>query len=379
MAPLGYGYARSMDVAVVGGGLVGMSTALSLAQRGASVTVYEVADDLGAGQSGNNSNVVHSGAFYVPGSLKARMALSGRERLIDFVSRNGLPHSKLGKLVVQQRGEAARFDALVERARANGVDARVLADPRAIEEVEPSITGERALWLPEVGITDFVAVLEALADEVSLAGGHVEYSSRCVIEGGRLVANDRYVGQKHVVVASGVGFNRLCPDKAWRIVGFRGSYRAVVSEGPEMLVYGVPDPRYPFLGVHLTPALDGSVTAGPNATISSPRPFGRTAALALRNARSGFRELATRSSAKAMQRKVSRYLPGVELGKEIVKSGVRAQAVDRRGRYADDFVVLQDSAITYVANAPSPGATACLAIGEHIADGVLEALATSAA
>ena len=363
-----------MDVAVVGAGLVGISTALHLARRGVGVIVYEVAPSLGAGQSGHNSNVVHSGAFYAPGSLKTAFAMRGREMLEDFIHANKLPYRHVGKLIVQQKGEAERFDELVKRSSANRVEATVLGSRSALHDFEPLVVGERALWLPSVAVTDFVAVLAALADEASLAGAEIEYMSPCVMEGSRLLVNDRDVKPRHVVVAAGVGFNSLSSGKEWRVIGFKGSYRSVASPKPERLIYAVPDPRYPFLGVHVTPAIDGTVTAGPNATMHPPIAAGRAFLLAARNARRGLQELPARFSAGAMQSHVRRYVPGAVLGLEIVKCGVRAQAVDRRGRYADDFVIVDRPGGTFVANAPSPGATACLAIGEHVATRVLDSL-----
>lgn len=363
-----------MDVAVVGAGLVGVSTALSLARRGASVTVYEAASSIGTGQSGHNSNVIHSGAFYVPGSLKADLAIRGRAMLEEFIHANKLPYLRAGKLVVQQKGEGDRFDELVRRASANGVEATVLGSRSALRDFEPLASGERALWLPSVAVTDFGLVLEALVDEASLAGVDVECMSPCVMEGSRLLASDRDVRPKHAVIAAGTGFNKLCSDKRWRVMGFKGSYRSVTSPRPERLIYAVPDPRYPFLGVHVTPSTDGAITAGPNATMHPPIVAGRALALAARNARRGIGELSTRFSATAMRSQVRRYVRDAVLGREVVKYGVRAQAVDRFGRYANDFVVVDGPEATFIANAPSPGATACLAFGEHIATRVLEGL-----
>lgn len=365
-----------MDVAVVGGGLVGMSTALYAARAGASVTVYEAASHRGAGQSGHNSNVVHSGAFYPPGSLKAQLALRGRALLEDFIVANALPLLRCGKLVIGQVGESERFDTIVSRAKANGVPHEILGSKADIAAVEPLVTGERAMLLPEVGVTDFVAVLEALEDELALAGGSIEYMSLCVMEGTRLIANDRDVKPRHVVIAAGTGYNALSRDRTWRVLGFRGAYRPVASVAPSRLVYGVPDPSRPFLGVHLTPGLDGSTTAGPTATPHAP--FApRLLPLVARNFPAALGELRRRFLTHAMQEDVRRYVPDARIGRDIVRSGVRAQAVDRRGRFVDDFVIVGGSEVTAVVNAPSPAATACLAIGEHIAAGVLEKMASA--
>lgn len=345
-----------------------MATAYRLAARGVGVAVYERGEQLGSGQSGHNSNVVHSGAFYRPDSMKARLAIHGRQLLEAFIEDNSLPYRRLGKLVVEQRGESERFDELARRATANGVAAEVLGSGA---EIEPAVIGRRALWLPGVAVTDFGSVLEALADEVRVAGGEIFLGCNTVRSGGRLIANDREIKPYHSVVAAGLGFNELCPDRTWRVAGFKGAYRELVSPDVEHLVYAVPDPRYPFLGVHLTPGLGPEVTAGPTATIHPPIPLGRIALLGLREWRRGASELASRWFADRMWRDVRRYLRDAVLGREVVKTGIRAQAVDRAGRYADDFLMVDAPGITYVANAPSPAATACLAIGEHIAERVM--------
>lgn len=366
-----------MDVAIVGGGLVGMATAVQMLRHGLSVAVFEQEAELGRHQSGHNSNVIHSGAFYVPGSLKAHLSVEGRLLLEDFIAANRLPLSRPGKLVVQQAGEAQRFDELVRRAGANGVAHEVLPGTAPIAERDPQVRGERALWLPDVAVTDFRVVLEALADEVRSLGGAVSTMARARFSGGKLMAGDRYVDARHVVVAAGTGFNRLCPHREWRIVGFRGSYREL--EEPEVgpLVYGVPDPRYPFLGVHLTPTLEGRVLVGPNATMAPPIVAGRAAVLAWANRRMAMREVRTWLRPSAMQAEVRRYVPDARVGHHVVESGVRAQAVDRKGRYADDFVLLEDDpGVTWVANAPSPAATACLAIGRYLTERVLARLGT---
>ncbi|MCJ7831906.1 MAG: FAD-dependent oxidoreductase [Actinobacteria bacterium] len=364
-----------MEVAVVGGGLVGMATALYAARAGAEVTVFEADPHRGAGQSGHNSNVIHSGAFYQPGSLKASFALRGRELLEEFIEANDLPLKRCGKLVVQQDSESERFDRLVDRARANGVSHELLGSPAEIAAVEPMVTGQRAMLLADVAVTDFVAVLEALEDELALAGGSVEYMARCVMEGSQLLADDHDVRSRHVVIAAGTGYNELSSDKTWRVLGFRGTYREVALPAPGRLVYGVPDPARPFLGVHLTPALDGSVAAGPTASPHPPFAW-RLVPLVARNVPAAFGEARTQLFAGAMQKNVRRYVPDARVERGIFKSGVRAQAVDRRGRFVDDFVIVREPGVTAVVNAPSPAATACLAIGEHIAREVLEQMAT---
>lgn len=361
------------DVAIVGGGLVGMATAYRLLAAGMRVTVFEKGTRLGAGQSGHNSNVIHSGAFYVPDSLKARLAARGREMLEEFIAQNDLPLARVGKLVVRRRSEERLFAELVDRAAANGVESVVLGSAAELRELEPLATGTAALWLPQVAVTDFLAVLEALARKVGGTGGRIRLGADVRMAGGSLTV-EGYERPRHVVVAAGTGFNALCRDQTWRVVGFKGSYRELRSPRPQRLIYGVPDPRYPFLGVHVTPDVSGNTTVGPTATLHRPLATGRTALLAVRKRRTAVSEMGAWLSPSVMTRRVRRYVPEAVVGREVVKAGVRAQAVDRRGNWADDFVFLREPGITFVANAPSPGATACLAIGEHIAAEVMKDL-----
>ncbi len=193
------------------------------------------------------------------------------------------------------------------------------------------------------------------------------------MDGGSLSV-EGYVQPRHVVVAAGTGFNALCRDRAWRVVGFKGAYRELRSPRPGRLIYGVPDPRYPFLGVHVTPDVDGNVMVGPTATLHAPLAAGRTAFLMARNSRTAASEVSAWLSPAVMTRRVRRYVPEAVVGRAVIEAGVRAQAVDRRGGWADDFVFLREPGVTFVANAPSPGATACLAIGEHIAGEVVKDL-----
>ena len=230
--------------------------------------------------------------------------------------------------------------------------------------------------MPAVAVTDFRAVLEALAEKLREAGGRIQLGSDARIVKGSLQI-EGYGKPRHTVVAAGTGFNDLCPDTTWRIVGFKGSYRRLKTPRPARLIYGVPDPRYPFLGVHITPTVAGDVMVGPTATLHAPISIGRTAHLAARNYRTAVSEVTPWLLPSVMTSRVRRYVPEAVVGADVVHAGVRAQAVDRRGRWADDFVFLRGGDVTFVANAPSPGATACLAIGEHIAANVMDELRRS--
>jgi L-2-hydroxyglutarate oxidase len=361
------------DVAIIGGGLVGMATAYSLVMSGMRVTVFEKGLHLGSGQSGHNSNVIHSGAFYVPGSLKARLASSGRRMLEEFIEHNNLPLGRTGKLVVQRSGEERLFSELVDRAKANGVESVLFGSIGELRQFEPLVSGTAALWLPRVAVTDFLAVLEELARKVREAGGGVRLGVDVSVTEGSLSVPG-YARPRHVVVAAGTGLNVLCRDKTWRIVGFKGSYRELLSPPVSRLIYGVPVPRYPFLGIHVTPSLTGSTMVGPTATLHRPLAVGRVGFIAIRNWRTAVSEMSAWLSPSVMTRRLRRYVPEAIVGREVIKAGIRAQAVDRSGRWADDFVFLRQPGYTFIANAPSPGATACLAIGQHVAAEVLKEL-----
>jgi L-2-hydroxyglutarate oxidase len=399
---------RGRATAVVGGGILGLAVAREVLRRepGSTVTVVEAADHLAAGQSGHNSGVVHAGLYYEPGSLKATLCRRGMGLLRDFCAEHGVAYRELGKVVVAATAEeVAGLDRIEERSRRNGVPGLARLDRRGLADVEPSVAGFAALHSPRTAVVDYVAVCRALADDVRAAGGEVRLGAPVtsvrptgdrvqVVTGGprgaSLVA-DRLVacaGVRSDQVAALVGVLRDVRADV-RIVPFRGEYHRLGPDARDRvrgLVYPVPDPRYPFLGIHLTRTVDDEVLVGPNAVLALARDGYRwrdvdlrdlrevlswpgTRRLAAQHWRTGARELAGSVSRRRFAAEAARYLPGLT-ARDLVpaRSGVRAQAVGRDGALVDDFVVQRVGPVALLRNAPSPGATSSLAIAEHVLD-----------
>ncbi len=393
-------------VGVVGGGIVGLATAREVTRRlpGAEVVVLEKEERLAAHQTGHNSGVVHAGIYYAPGSLKADLCSRGRAMLREYVAEHHLPYAECGKLVVAlDEPDVARLDRLEEHARSNGVPGLRRVEGDDLTDVEPHAAGRVALHSPATAITDYVAIAKALAADVIGAGGRVVLETTVTgirRERGRIVvATDR--GPRLVdrlVVCGGLQADRLSRMvdgvDGPRIVPFRGEYLRVVPEKQDLvrgMVYPVPDPRFPFLGIHFTRRVSGELEVGPNAVLARGREgyLGRGGGLADLSStltwpgfwllarghwRTGVRELRGSLSMTAFMRDASRYVP--QIGSDDVTRGgvgVRAQAVDRDGSLVDDFRIGHEDGITTVRNAPSPAATSSLAIAEHVVDRMLDA------
>jgi L-2-hydroxyglutarate oxidase LhgO len=360
------------DVAIVGAGLVGLATAreLLLRQPGRRVVVFERERELALHQSGQNSGVVHSGLYYAPGSLKARLCRDGRERLLAFAAEQGIPHRVCGKVVVATRAdELGRLEDLHRRGVENGLIGLRRLTPAELREIEPHARGVAALHVPETAVIDFAQVTRAYARDVVRLGGELRMGTE--------VTDLHALDARRVVTCGGVRSDRLAAltgTPEHRISPFRGDFFVLSPRGAalvEHLIYPVPDPRFPFLGVHFTRREDGAVWAGPNAVPV----FGRRVLspemlrLAARHWRTGAAELWRSVDRRAALRQMQRYLPQL-VGSDLRPgpSGVRAQVVDRDGRLVDDFVFQEDGPVLHVVNAPSPAATASLAIGAYVAD-----------
>ncbi len=393
---------RPFDVAVVGGGIVGLATARALSSRpGLSLVVLEAEPGLARHQSGRNSGVVHSGLYYPPGSLKARLCRDGAEALFRFCAERGVPAQRSGKLVVAATAaELPRLDELERRGRANGLAGVRRLRPGELGEFEPHAAGAGGLWVPETGVVDFARVCEALAAEVRSAGGEVRTGAR--LEGARAAAggwtletSGGALGCRFLVACAGLQSDRvarLCGvEPGLAIVPFRGDYWRLVGGSRGLvrgLIYPVPDPGLPFLGVHLTRRIDGEVEAGPNAVPALAREGFRRSSFSARDALAvvgypGFWRLARRhwlsgvaeirrgASRRAFAAALARLVPAVRPADlERASSGVRAQAVEPSGELVDDFRMVEGERSLHVLNAPSPAATAALAIGRLLADRV---------
>ena len=395
--------AYDCDVLVIGGGIVGLSTAYAItrAAPGTRVTVLEKEEGPARHQTGRNSGVIHSGIYYRPGSLKARYAVEGAAEMVKFCAEYGVAPAVTGKLIVAtDREELPRLHALVQRGRENGIPVRELGQTQ-ITEYEPEVRGLAAIHVGTTGICDFVAVARRLGEA---SGADIRYGAEVVRIDRRAalgvgVCTDGGEGFRARVLGHCAGLHcdevaRLTGDEPGvRIVPFRGEYYAL--RRPELvrgLVYPVPDPAFPFLGVHLTRGIDGEVHIGPNAVpalaregygwgVVRPRELGATVAwpgswrIARRHWRYGAGELRRSVSKGAFTEAVRRLLPGVRED-DLVRApaGVRAQAVLRDGTLVDDFLIQEGARAVHVLNAPSPAATASLPIGREVARRVLAGL-----
>lgn len=403
-------------VGVVGAGILGLAVARRLAEvRGDEVTVFEKEPEVAAHQTGRNSGVVHSGLYYKPGSLKAVLCRRGVELLRDFCAEKGLEYREIGKVVVARDAmEVERLRDLQARAQANGVPGIAWLEPDALREIEPNVRGVAALHSPTTAIVDYRAVARALADDVAASGGKLllgqavtdirpEAGGVAVYTGGDRQSGSKGGGaeERHafdqLVLCAGLHSDTLArragDHKGPAIIPFRGEYFRLVPQRADLvrgLVYPVPDPAYPFLGVHLTPRVDGSVDVGPNAVLAlareayrrrdvSPRDLLGTltwpGALRLfaKHWRTGVHEMYGSLSKRAFTEAARAYVPDLTPA-DLVRApaGVRAQAVDRDGGLVDDFRISFLGPVTAVRNAPSPGATSSLAIAAHVVDRLLE-------
>jgi L-2-hydroxyglutarate oxidase len=387
-------------VVVVGAGIIGLATARALQASGHDVVVVDKEAQVGRHQSGRNSGVLHAGLYYRPGSAKAELCRAGREQLEAYCSSHGIPHARCGKVVVATA--VAELDRLLElraRGRGNGLSVELL-DRRGLAEHEPHVDGIAGLFVPATGVVDFAAVCRRFADDLVAAGGRIQLGRAVtgIEEGPDRVEVDTTEGRlvaARLVNCAGLHADRLArragASPAVSIVPFRGEYFTLAPRSAALvrhLVYPVPDPRFPFLGVHVSRGVDDVVHVGPNAVIALAREgyswsrwntidvaeLARHRGawrLARRYWRTGIEELARSASRSLMTRAAQRLVPGIR-AEDLVRAraGVRAQAVAADGSLVDDFALVESARSVHVLNAPSPGATASLALGRWIADRV---------
>ncbi|MEW9532491.1 L-2-hydroxyglutarate oxidase [Microbispora sp. NPDC049125] len=387
-----------MRIGIVGAGILGLAVAREMARKGADVTVLEKEDRVAAHQTGHNSGVVHAGVYYAPGSLKADLCREGVALLREYCAEHGLPYQEVGKLIIAStRAELAGLRRIADRARENKVPGIAELDGLGLREVEPGAVGVGAVHSPHTAITDFAAVARRLAADVEAAGGAVRLSHpvramRETAGGVEVVAGGARFRFDGLISCAGLGTDRVAAMTRAagdvRIVPFRGDYYRLAGAARHLvrgLIYPVPDPRYPFLGVHLTRRVDGDVLVGPNAVPAlalegyswrkvSPRDLREIVAwpgtrrMAAEHWRTGVREIYGSLTKRAFVAAARRYVPALSAGDLVgAEGGVRAQAVGRDGRLLDDFVIDTHGRIILVRNAPSPAATSSLAIARHIA------------
>lgn len=388
-----------MTVAVIGAGIVGLSVArqLLISRPTEDVVVLEKESAIAVHQTGHNSGVIHAGIYYKPGSLKAQLCTRGRSLLGDFCKEHDVPVAPVGKLVVAlNRKDEAGLAEILRRAHENGVRDAVLVGQGGLREIEPNAAGIAALHSPSTSIVDFGAVSLALARDVEARGGRIRLAAEVVglrqeARGVKLILRAGEVTADRVIVCGGLQSARIASllgaDPSPRIIPFRGEYYRLaepLASKVRGLIYPVPDPRYPFLGIHLTRRIDGTVDIGPNAVLAlalegyrrrdvSARDLLETLrwpgfrVMARKHWRMGVTEIRGSLSRSYFAAQAQRYLPGIAVRDLLPRpAGVRAQAILRDGELVDDFVIQHSGRVTLVRNAPSPAATSSLAIAEHI-------------
>lgn len=392
------------DVAVIGGGIVGLATARELLARrpDRAVVVLEKEPVVAAHQTSHNSGVIHSGLYYAPGSLKARACVEGARLMVEFCRQHQISHEICGKVVVATEPQELPFlEQLYQRGVANGVAGLALIGPERLHELEPHARGLRALHVPGAGIVDYAAVAQTLSSLVARTGGTIRTDTKVERLAHRngdwtLQTSSGAIHATFLVTCGGLQEDRLVAKASrrrdLRIVPFRGDYYTLAPQRRGLvraMIYPVPDPLFPFLGVHFTRAIDGSVHVGPNAVLALKREGYGKADLSLRDTLAmlgypgfwrmawkywpvGLEELRRSWSRRAFAHAAQRLVPEVQDADLIsAGSGVRAQAVDRRGALVNDFDLLQEPGAMHVRNVPSPAATASLRVAQLIADRVL--------
>ena len=396
---------QQYDVVIIGGGILGLSTAMQLAQRYPSgkIAVVEKESELASHQTGHNSGVIHSGIYYRPGSWKSKFCVAGVQKLVDFCDANEIEYDRCGKAIIAtDESELGRLQDLYERGVANGVQGLEIVGPERLAEIEPHAYGVKALWAPRTGIVDYVRVAKAYASRFQELGGEIYLgagvSNIAAIAGIQEVQTDNgSILGRHIINCAGLYADKVArlmgEETNLQIVPFRGEYYTLKPDSQYLvkgLIYPVPDPRFPFLGVHYTRNIHGQVEAGPNAVLAWSREGYKKSDIKLgesfdmlrfpgfwkmsaKHWKTGISEMNRSYRKNVFVRDLQKLIPtisGADL--DTGGSGVRAQAVAKDGSLSDDFNILQGNIAVHVLNAPSPGATSSLAIGEYIVDLAIE-------
>jgi L-2-hydroxyglutarate oxidase len=392
---------NTFDFVLIGGGIVGTATAykLSLKFPGKTIALIEKENSLASHQTGRNSGVIHSGIYYKPGSLKAENCRVGREQLVEFSMNQGIAHRICGKMIVAtNEREVQVLDEIFDNGLKNKTPGIKHINAAEIEALEPSVKGLKAIWVPSAGIIDYVAVAKKFMELVLVSNDDNQlFLSENVIDLKRrgeeidIFTNKQTIKARKVIVCGGLFSDRLAKiddiKLNMQIVGFRGDYYQLLEHAKykvNNLIYPVPDPKYPFLGVHYTPMIGGEVECGPNAVFTFKREgytktsfnlkdslqalsYKGTLRLFAKNWAKGIEEYRRAFSKKLFVKELQRMMPSItEADVVATRSGVRAQAVGIQGQMIDDFKIIRNKGITHVINAPSPAATACMAIADEI-------------
>ncbi len=389
------------DIIIIGGGIVGLATALHLLEQqpGVNVLILEKEADIARHQTGNNSGVIHSGIYYKPGSLRAVNCLRGYKMLLEFCDAENIPYDICGKIIVATReDELERLQNIYQRGLENGLTGMEWLDKKAIQQHEPHCAGIKGIFVPQTGIIDYTAVSKKYAEKIKATRGVIELNQKVVDiqpspDGIKVITNQGSYSTKLLINCAGLYSDKIArmtqKEVAVKIIPFRGEYYTLKKEKEHLvkhLIYPVPDPNFPFLGVHFTRFIQGGVEAGPNAVLAYAREgyhksdivwkellesitYKGFLKMAFKNWRTGIGEMRRSYSKKAFTAALQRLLPELQMDDLLPgDAGVRASAMDKNGNVVDDFIIEKHDNIIHVLNTPSPAATASLSIGLTIAE-----------
>jgi L-2-hydroxyglutarate oxidase len=390
---------KEFNIAIVGGGIVGLATAYKIQKKfpDLNIVVFEKEKELAFHQSGRNSGVIHSGLYYKPGSFKAKNCVEGRKKLIKFAEENNIMHDVCGKIVVAvNQEESKRLEELKSNGELNGLTGLKLLNTEEFKKIEPNIDGLKALWVPESGIIDYKGVTEKLAKKIKEINPSSKIITDCEVDNNSNELINTTKGEfiaKHIVFCGGLFSDRLAAKDNvkldMQIVGFRGDYYELSEKARSKinnLVYPVPNPEFPFLGVHFTRMINGDIECGPNAVFTFKREgynktdfslkdtlqalsFRGTRKLFINHWKFGINEYKRAFSKSLFLKELQKMMPSLKMNDILSgRCGVRAMALSIDGEMIDDFKIVKSKYNIHVLNAPSPAATSCLAIGERITE-----------